>query len=100
MSALSRLRTAIDHHGPTEMDFRYHDAVRECRRNIARDTREAWLRQQIELSEKKLIKLHSMKIFHKEEGWSLAYLKRQSFKEVSLLCELRGQLSRLLCGEA
>ncbi len=96
MSALSRLRTAIDHHGPTEMDFRYHDAVRECTRTI----RESWLRQEIERIKRRLTVLHAMKIFAPQQGWSLGYLKRQSFKEVSLLCELRGQLSRLLCGEA
>lgn len=96
MSALARLVTAIESHGPTEMDFRYHDAVRECTRTI----RESWLRQEIERIKRRLILVHAMKIFATQEGWCMRALKRESAKQTSLLCERRTELSRLLCGEA
>lgn len=92
MTALAHFRTAIDRHGPTEIDATYQEAIREYRSNI----RESWLRQEIARIERRLKQIHCMKIFHKENNWSMAVLKRQSFKEVSALEEHRKELRRLL----
>ena len=91
MTALARLRTVASQLALDEQDDAYREALREYRSNI----RECWLRQEIARIEKRLTLVHSMKIFHKENQWSMAVLKRESWKQSSALDEHRRELERL-----
>ena len=91
MTALARLRTVASQLALDEQDDAYREAMREYRCNI----RESWLRQEIERITKRLTLLHSMKIFSRDEGWSMAVLRRESWKQSSALDSHRRELQRL-----
>lgn len=91
MSALARLRAVADQLALDEQDDAYFEAIREYRSNI----RESWLRQEIARIHKRLGQIHNMKIFNQEYGWSMAVLKRYSWKESSALQQHRKELERL-----